>query len=239
VEIHKPKPWHGFREFLKEYLIIVVGVLTALGGEQAVETVHRHNEIREARSALDAELGFDLSALDLVVQQKDCALRRLDEIGRWAEAMEAGRPLALSGPIGRPSNSVFRTSVWRTATGGGVAQMPFDQRLKYGQLYDSVENNDGNRRRAIEAWDQMAKYVPAKRLDAGQLLEVRHQLDQVKIFYGVIEDSAVLMHREAERLTIKPVALSPSKNREQHIAELCRPVLAKDGAANGAPPQRP
>ena len=34
MEIHKPKPWHGFREFLKEYLIIVVGVLTALAGEQ-------------------------------------------------------------------------------------------------------------------------------------------------------------------------------------------------------------
>jgi hypothetical protein len=27
---HKPKPWHGWREFLKEYVIVVVGVLTAL-----------------------------------------------------------------------------------------------------------------------------------------------------------------------------------------------------------------
>ena len=30
MDIHKPKPWHGLREFLKEYLIIVIGVLTAL-----------------------------------------------------------------------------------------------------------------------------------------------------------------------------------------------------------------
>ena len=27
MDIHKPKPWHGVREFLKEYVIIVVGVL--------------------------------------------------------------------------------------------------------------------------------------------------------------------------------------------------------------------
>ena len=40
MDIHKPKPWHSFREFLKEYLIIVVGVLTALGAEQAVEWLH-------------------------------------------------------------------------------------------------------------------------------------------------------------------------------------------------------
>jgi hypothetical protein len=32
MDIHKPKPWHGVREFLKEYVIIVVGVLTALAG---------------------------------------------------------------------------------------------------------------------------------------------------------------------------------------------------------------
>lgn len=36
MDIHKPKPWHGPREFLKEYLIIVVGVLTALAAEQTV-----------------------------------------------------------------------------------------------------------------------------------------------------------------------------------------------------------
>ncbi len=30
MDIHKSKSWYGVREFLKEYLIIVVGVLTAL-----------------------------------------------------------------------------------------------------------------------------------------------------------------------------------------------------------------
>ena len=29
MDIHKPKPWHGLREFLKEYLITVVGEKTA------------------------------------------------------------------------------------------------------------------------------------------------------------------------------------------------------------------
>jgi hypothetical protein len=43
MDIHKPKPWHGVREFLKEYVIIVVGVLTALSAEAGVEWLHwRH-----------------------------------------------------------------------------------------------------------------------------------------------------------------------------------------------------
>ena len=40
MDIHKPKPWHGWREFLKEYAIIVVGVLTALAAEQVVDWLH-------------------------------------------------------------------------------------------------------------------------------------------------------------------------------------------------------
>jgi hypothetical protein len=51
MEIHKPEPWRGWREFLKEYLIIVVGVLTALGGEQVVEQLHWQHVVHEAREA--------------------------------------------------------------------------------------------------------------------------------------------------------------------------------------------
>jgi hypothetical protein len=35
MEAHKPKSWHGPGEFFREILIIVVGVLIALGGEQS------------------------------------------------------------------------------------------------------------------------------------------------------------------------------------------------------------
>jgi hypothetical protein len=55
MDIHKPKPWRSAREFLKEYLIIVVGVLTALAGEQTVESVHRHTEGSALRTDLHEE----------------------------------------------------------------------------------------------------------------------------------------------------------------------------------------
>ena len=40
MDIHKPKPWHGRSEFLKEIGTIVIGVLIAIGGEQLVEMLH-------------------------------------------------------------------------------------------------------------------------------------------------------------------------------------------------------
>jgi len=63
MDLHKPKPWHGLREFLKEYLIIVVGVLTALGGEQVVEWLHQRTELREARAALREEVSEGATAI--------------------------------------------------------------------------------------------------------------------------------------------------------------------------------
>lgn len=59
MEIHKPKPWHGWREFLKEYAIVVVGVLTALAAEQIVENAHWAHRVGETRAQLNGELSAD------------------------------------------------------------------------------------------------------------------------------------------------------------------------------------
>jgi hypothetical protein len=59
VEIHKPKPWHGWREFLKEIGIVVIGVLIALAGEQFVELLHRGEQARLAERAMRLELAED------------------------------------------------------------------------------------------------------------------------------------------------------------------------------------
>jgi hypothetical protein len=59
MHFHLPKPLHGWRAFVGEIGIIVIGVLIALTAEQFVE--HRNWEIqaRSARAALTAEIRDD------------------------------------------------------------------------------------------------------------------------------------------------------------------------------------
>ena len=59
MHVHLPKPLHGWREFLGEVGIIVVGVLIALGGEQTAEYFHQRAEPRDAEDAMVAELRDD------------------------------------------------------------------------------------------------------------------------------------------------------------------------------------
>ena len=59
MDIHKPKPWHGWREFLKEIGAIVIGVLIALAGEQLVARLHRAEQARLAEHAMRLEHAED------------------------------------------------------------------------------------------------------------------------------------------------------------------------------------
>ena len=47
MHFHLPKPLHGWREFVGEVGIIVIGVLIALAAEQIVTNWHWRREVRE------------------------------------------------------------------------------------------------------------------------------------------------------------------------------------------------
>ena len=56
MHVHKPKLLHNWRELLKEWGIIVLGVLTALFAEQAVQSFEWHQKVEAAIADMDNEL---------------------------------------------------------------------------------------------------------------------------------------------------------------------------------------
>src|SRR6185437_15949131 len=119
MDIHKPKAWHGWREFLKEYLIIVVGVLTALAAEQGVEWLRWQEKVRWAEEALqrDQSLLADVTSERVAVGR--CLNDRLDQLKARTEderlrstplpADAAG--LAMARAYSAPSRA-WNTRVW-------------------------------------------------------------------------------------------------------------------------------
>src|SRR5437879_13806468 len=80
MDIHKAKPWHSLREFLKEYVIIVIGVLTALGAEQAVEWLHWRHLAERAEADLAAGIKPDLVNAYSYVVIEACGKARVAEL---------------------------------------------------------------------------------------------------------------------------------------------------------------
>ena len=56
MHFHLPKPLHGWREFVGEIAIIVIGVLIALGAEYLIEQWHWHEQADIADAAFRNEL---------------------------------------------------------------------------------------------------------------------------------------------------------------------------------------
>jgi hypothetical protein len=80
MRFHLPKPLHGWRNFVGEVGIIVIGVLIALGAQQVVETFRDRRVADETRRAIREEFSVGLVSLALRGQAEPCIARRLAEV---------------------------------------------------------------------------------------------------------------------------------------------------------------
>lgn len=154
MEIHRPKPWHGWRELAKEVGVIVIGIAIALAGEQAVEVLHRRAEVAEARHALRSEIAADAAAALANIEKERCLAARLDRDAAWAigdagvHPRAPGRPAMQVSIPGRPFFPMG-TSNWQVVKTGAAAQMPLVERLVYSRFYDDAEQENLNIRDEI------------------------------------------------------------------------------------------
>jgi hypothetical protein len=167
MDIHKPKPWHGVREFLKEYVIIVVGVLTALAAEQAVEWLHWRHETQGAMAAIRSELARDAAALQGLGAQDVCIDKRLALLADWSRGNVQINNEHLTDMDDRPRLWSLYSSAWEVAkTGTVAAHIPIEERNKLASLYDQIANQEAHIWRERDDWTALVTFAAADRLDA-------------------------------------------------------------------------
>jgi hypothetical protein len=70
LDVHPPEhAAHSWRDFFTHIITIVIGLLIAVGLEQAVEYVHHRHEVTETRERITVELRFNRSAVENNVSQ--------------------------------------------------------------------------------------------------------------------------------------------------------------------------
>jgi hypothetical protein len=156
MEVHLPKPLHGWREFVGEVGIIVLGVLIALGFEQLVDQWRWHREVESTRQAIANELVDAAFQGAMRIAVEDCLRDRIGELaarlntsnGRWtADPM----PLA---PGTQPTphwdnRSIGRVyavplvgwsqDAWDTAKSAAVLDhLSRDEAAAYSQVYGEI-----------------------------------------------------------------------------------------------------
>ena len=156
MHVHVPKPLHGWRAFIGEVGIIVLGVLIALGVEQLVQAAHERQLAHEAQEAINQELQTDLDRIAYRQRQQSCVLKRLDEIQalltRWRgdDAFPAGLHVGFPGAVGMVDQR------WQANLASGrFSQEPADQQADQTSIYTLVHVVGSVEGREIESWSQL------------------------------------------------------------------------------------
>jgi hypothetical protein len=130
MHFHLPKPLHGWRAFLGEVGIIVVGVLIALAAEQVVEKFSWGERVHQAELSMSKELSEDDGAQAYERYAMDpCIVRELD---RTEQALIAERdrhvPFAPAALLPPPSRS-WDQNAWQAASSSGATSHMSAERM--------------------------------------------------------------------------------------------------------------
>jgi hypothetical protein len=198
MHIHLPKVPHSWREFFKEYAIIVLGVLTALGLEQMVESVHERHLAHEAEDAIRQELQENIDRAAYRLTQQACIENRLDEIEALLEHWQGDDAFPAGIHVGFPGSVGLVYERWdaNLASGRFNEESPENQSQQAG-LYSLIKLLDGLETKEIEEWSQLrtlelgsrALSPAAKPMIANALSNARSDAKSIKLLSKVLIDS--------------------------------------------------
>ncbi len=225
MHVHLPKPLHGWRAFLGEVAIIVLGVLIALGAEQLVENYRWSREVRETRLAADSELAHDLGVFRHRLRQKACVENRLKDLDRWLQSWRDRKPMTLKGPIASPPAFGLWFNVWDATAGEARAHMDLETKLAYAGLYDVLKSFDMQRLKEREAWGGLSEYDGATGLDHQDELKIRGLITRIRSFNSVLPGFSPYLDKPAAKLGIKPDLGPLPAWSVTAAAAFCRPLV--------------
>jgi hypothetical protein len=221
MDIHKPKPWHGVREFLKEFAIIVLGVFVALGAEQTAEGLHRQAEVREARDALHAEIADDMMWAQFNQRREVCGARELERYVAWAEGAPPPPP---AGPAAQRL-LMLNAATWDEVKTGPVSAMPLKERLALARFYGQVGDYNTMADRERTAGLRMAESYGLKRMTP----EDRTSLERAVFAFRAVGN---VMQKMTDGITYwgaqTGVKAAPAQGQMwDELADFCRAVGVK------------
>jgi len=139
MEVHKPKLVENWRELFREWGIIVLGVLTALLAEQAVQSVEWHHKVNAALADMDNELSRGDGPQSYArLAMHDCIASRLNGLRAAVERGDRADSRKLIDAFWLPKRT-YDSMAREAASASDVAShMPHERMLQYRIAYEMI-----------------------------------------------------------------------------------------------------
>ena len=202
MQVHLPKPLHGWRALAGEVGIIVLGVLIALGAGQLAEYLQHRSEAREARASIQAELEINMARLASRSAQRGCVQHRLAEIQALLDHAAADGTIVTPQWVGRPQFWTMQTVRWDAVSQAGrAALLPPKELADYGLMYTIMRNITGVMTTEQADWGRLRSLEHMRRLTPemvfelnGLLQDARYMDWRIAVWTGQLKPSEAELH---------------------------------------------
>lgn len=219
MHIHLPKPLHGWRQFIGEVGIIVIGVLIALGAEQAIDGIHKRSEAREARSEIEAEVVTDITRIRQRAFNADCVDARLDEMDQIIDGEKANGAIRRPSLIGRPPRYAIETTRWDAASQSGrVSLLPSDWQAQFGFLYTVLRYHYQVNTEEETVWSRLNALSGIERITPEVRFTLKQDIAQARFDNSSLRQVANIILDRAARAGLR------STNRHDPPFNVCWPT---------------
>lgn len=180
----KLKPPHGWNAVAWELVIVTVGVLLALGLQQAAETANQRREAAETRAALTNEIEETLALLELRRAAQPCIDNRLKELRAIVD--QWGRTGSFKTPrwVSQATWFTLGTARYDAAQSAGrLALLPSEEQYRLGLIVGGLRSSWEVQAKEIEAWATLRMLQSgADALSASDRTAIRVALQQASTF---------------------------------------------------------
>jgi hypothetical protein len=248
MDIHKPKPVHGWKELLSEIGVVVIGISIALTAEAGIEALHWQAEVKGAHEALASDMG----RLVGYAAERDAFSACVGQhLNRWTEMIEEGARAGrfpAQGAMHRAAPRLWRLNSWDGLVAAGIGpHLPHNELALLSLLsYDLTLAGDLQTDENVQ-WTRLYTMVgPGRPVEAGEMVGLRDALSRAsgdaKTLRSTAADITALI--EASKLVPKDREKKIRDDRIAFARTHCRPdepVAAHygDGPPAGEPLDRP
>ena len=185
MHFHLPKPLHGWREFVGEVGIIVIGVMIALGAEQLIERWHDREKVDRAIEALRVEVGKHEFASAEIEMTTHCIFAQIEAISTRISGGD-GAPLPKftdefqSGFVIRIPNRVYSDATWQSVNSSDTLRRLDPKRADDLAIYYAQLTQQRNSNRAaldlVSSLNALSRMMPRGEEGRLHFLERAEQL---------------------------------------------------------------
>ena len=225
-----PKLSRGGRSFVREVIIVVLGVFIALALEQVASNFRDRQRMNAMRAAMNTELADHAEVYAIRMRIRDCISAKLDALDALLARSGASGPWR---DVGRPPFFFSSRGAWNSDASDLLSRYIGPEQLRvYGEAYQ------GNEQFVAAAQAEQAQWIALQTLERqDEPVSGDRRWQLVEAAAGA-RNTSVLLNAIAEQMLANIDRLGIRRNRtlsdrDLRSTPLCRPLAAGRTPATG------